>query len=68
MRSRTEPYEGRPRRGLNPCDLKRFDLREAQLNEALAALEFRRLIASREITEEMNKAQADGMELQCRSH
>ena len=39
-------------------------LREAQLNEARAALELQRLIASREITEEMNKAQIDGMNLE----
>jgi HlyD family secretion protein len=39
-------------------------LREAQLNEARAALELQRLIASREITQEMNKAQIDGMNLE----
>ncbi|MBK5256208.1 MAG: efflux RND transporter periplasmic adaptor subunit [Vicinamibacteria bacterium] len=39
-------------------------LREAQLNEARAALELQRLIASRSITEEMNKALIDGMNLE----
>lgn len=39
-------------------------LREAQLNEARAALELQRLIASRGITEEMNKAQIEGMNLE----
>jgi HlyD family secretion protein len=39
-------------------------LREAQLNEAKAALELRRLTASRSITEEMTKAQIDGMNLE----
>ncbi|MBP6704583.1 MAG: efflux RND transporter periplasmic adaptor subunit, partial [Vicinamibacteria bacterium] len=44
--------------------VSRDGLREAQLNEARAALELQRLIASREITEEMNKAQIDGMNLE----
>jgi HlyD family secretion protein len=39
-------------------------LREAQLNEARAALELKRLVASRTITEEMNRAQIDGMDLE----
>jgi HlyD family secretion protein len=39
-------------------------LREAQLNEARAALELKRLMASRAITEEMTKAQIDGMNLE----
>lgn len=39
-------------------------LREAQLNEARAALEWKRLIASRSIAEEMTKAQIDGMSLE----
>jgi len=39
-------------------------LREAQLNEARAALELKRLVASRAITEEMTKAQIDGMNLE----
>ncbi len=39
-------------------------LREAQLNEARAALELKRLIASRSISEEMTKAQIDGMNLE----
>lgn len=39
-------------------------LREAQLNEAKAALELKRLIASRSIAEEMTKAQIDGMNLE----
>ncbi len=39
-------------------------LREAQLNEARAALELKRLVASRAITEEMNQAQLDGMNLE----
>ena len=39
-------------------------LREAQLNEARAALELKRLVASRSITEEMTKAQIDGMNLE----
>jgi HlyD family secretion protein len=39
-------------------------LREAQLNEARAALELKRLVASRRITEEMNRAQIDGMDLE----
>ncbi len=39
-------------------------LREAQLNEAKAALELKRLVASRSIAEEMTKAQIDGMNLE----
>jgi len=39
-------------------------LREAQLNEARAALELKRLVASRSIAEEMTKAQIDGMNLE----
>ena len=39
-------------------------LREAQLNEARAALELKRLLTSRPITEEMNKALIDGMNLE----
>ncbi len=39
-------------------------LREAQLNEAKAALELKRLMASRSIAEEMTKAQIDGMNLE----
>ncbi|MBX7183775.1 MAG: efflux RND transporter periplasmic adaptor subunit [Vicinamibacteria bacterium] len=39
-------------------------LREAQLNEAKAALELKRLLASRSIAEEMTKAQIDGMNLE----
>ena len=39
-------------------------LREAQLNEARAALELKRLVASRAIAEEMTKAQIDGMNLE----
>ena len=39
-------------------------LREAQLNEAKAALELKRLVASRSITEEMTKTQIDGMNLE----
>lgn len=39
-------------------------LREAQLNEARAALELKRLTASRSIAEEMTKAQIDGMNLE----
>jgi len=38
-------------------------LREAELNEARAALELKRLTASRSITEEMTKAQIDGLDL-----
>lgn len=44
--------------------VSRDGLREAQLNEARAALELKRLIASRSITEEMNKALIDGMNLE----
>lgn len=39
-------------------------LREAELNEAKAALELKRLTATRAITEEMTKAQIDGMSLE----
>ena len=39
-------------------------LREAQLNEARAVLELKRLIASRSIAEEMTRAQIDGMNLE----
>lgn len=39
-------------------------LREAQLNEAKAALELKRLLASRSIAEEMTKAHIDGMNLE----
>lgn len=39
-------------------------LREAELNEAKAALELKRLTATRAITEEMTKAQIDGMNLE----
>lgn len=38
-------------------------LREARLNEARAALELKRLIASRAINEEMTRAQIDGLDL-----
>jgi HlyD family secretion protein len=44
--------------------VSRDGLREAQLNEARAALELQRLVASRSITEEMNKALIDGMNLE----
>ena len=39
-------------------------LREAQLNEARAALELKRLVTSRGITEEMTKAQIAGLDLE----
>jgi len=44
--------------------VSRDGLREAQLNETRAALELNRLIASRGITEEMNQAQLEGMNLE----
>ena len=47
--------------------VSRDGLREAELNEAKAALELKRLVASRAITEEMTKAQIDGMNLELRT-